>query len=109
MKNSNQQIDDAIMKLHLEGKSYRYIQRTLGVGQHRISDVIHGRTMNHNRGRNPKISQEILNFVDMNTLADAKISNTQMQGMIKEKYSVDLCLKSIAIPGNILDLFIDLQ
>ena len=96
MIDPNQQIDDAIYALHLEGKSYRYIQMTLRVGQHRISDVIHRRTMNHKRGRKPKISQEILEFVDMNTLANAKISNAQMQGMIKEKYSMDLSLKSIA-------------
>ena len=96
MINPEEKIDEIIMKLHLEGKSYNYIQNILGVGAHRISDVLHRKTMNHKKGRKPKISPEILEFVDIHTQMDSRISNSQMQMMIKEKYSMDISLKSIA-------------
>ena len=93
---AEKRIDEAILKLHNKGLSYLSIQRMLGVGPNRISCVIHGKQMKHKRGRNPKILPEIKDFINSQTILDARLSNFKMKEMINDKFQVNLCLKSVA-------------
>lgn len=96
MIDPNKQIDEAILKMFQQGKTYGEIQTILKVGTHRIYDVIHGNEINHKKGRKPKITQEVLDYIDMQTMANSNISNFNMMKMVKEKFNLDITQKSIA-------------
>ena len=93
---ADKQIDDAILKLHSRGLSYTSIQNILKVGPNRISLVIHGKQLDHKRGRKAKVTPPIRNFVDIQTMANARVSNEKMREMINNEFNVNISLRSVA-------------
>ena len=77
-----------IMSLLEEGLSYRVIEASLHVSSKTIADVVQNRTSARSRGGQPKITPEIEDFIETNTLTNARISDGQMARMVQERFGV---------------------
>ena len=88
-------LDDSIRSLRAEGCSYEYIASHLGVGNGRISDAINGRQMHHQRGR-PCYSDEVVTFIESNTLLNARITDSQMCDMVNQRFGITMCRATVA-------------
>lgn len=90
------QINEAILKLREQGASYSQIQNILHVGPNRISKVQKGEFIPQKMGRSPKLTGEIKEFIDVNTMLDARLSNAELSKMIESHFNVSVSHKTIA-------------
>ena len=88
-------VDDLIRSLRQEGCSYEYIASHLGVGNGRIRDAISGGQMDHQRGR-PGYSEDIVAFIESNTLLNARLTDSQMCDMVNSRFGIRMCRATVA-------------
>ena len=88
-------LDKAIREAYAKGLTYRNIQEMLSVSPNRIYQVINHVEINHHRGRPPQISKEHYNFIETNFLLNARLTDSQMVQMLKEKFGITISRSQI--------------
>jgi transposase len=85
-----------IIRLHGQAMTHRAICVALGVGLHRVVNALKSYQNTGlvpeplSRGPRKKITKAILDFIDIRTLQNARLSNTQLVADIKARFHVDL-------------------
>ena len=78
------------------GETYRQIAKELHVGQTTISQIASCKEMNHTIGRPKCLRPEIVEFIELHSLADARISDEQMREMIVDRFDVVTSRSTVA-------------
>lgn len=88
--------DFLIKELLERGFTYVEIQDLLHVSPRRISAVSRGEFQNHQRGRPVIYGKGIIDFIEVNTLLNAKLTDAQMMEMVNERFGVKMCRATVA-------------
>lgn len=78
--------DERIRAALADGWSYSEIQKRYSVSPTRISRIVSGKSIPHARGRPRRMTPEIRDYVETNTLLNARISNSQMANMVRMQF-----------------------
>jgi hypothetical protein len=90
-----------LIKLAAEGFSQRKICSTLSVGDHRVTRLLREFPTEGiiptplRRGRPPKVTKAILDFIDIRKLQSAHLSSTKLATQIEDKFHVSLSRSTI--------------
>jgi transposase len=93
--------EQRILDLHAQGYTRDDICATLHVGTHRVSRTIHlfeatGTIPSPRFGGRPrKVTDEILDYIDVRTLAAARLPSTRLAAEIRDKYGIPLSISTI--------------
>ena len=92
---NQQSIEDSIKRAITAGWSYRKISEELHVSSKTISRVVSGDTFNHQRGRPHSLTQEMIDYIELNSLANATLTDGELTAMLNKKF--DVCLNRTTI------------
>ena len=95
--------DEMIQKKVSEGWSYRDIQKVRSVGSSRIAAVAKSR-LRGTPGRPRKFGDDIIEFIESNFLCDARITDYQMKGMVKETFQQKISRSQVCKIRNKLEI-----
>jgi transposase len=97
-----------VIRLAAEGFSQRKICSTFGVGDHRVSRILREFHTEGiipaplRRGRPPKVTKAILDFIDIRTLQSAHLSSTKLTTEIEDKFHVSLSRRTIDLQRRLM-------
>ena len=83
---ASRRLNDTILQLRAEGKSYQYIKETLHVGKTRIAQVLKGMDEVKWGGRPSKVTSEILKFIEGKFLENARLSDDDVVSLVNSEY-----------------------
>ena len=70
--------------------TYEYICRELKISTKTISAISQEKDLNHRRGRPPKITAEVLEYIEMHSLANALLTDQDIADLVQEKFGFRL-------------------
>ena len=85
-------VEKSIVELYQNGCSQEQITKLLHVGNHRASGVIREFLQTgqipqpRKRGRKPKITEEMKNFIEVKTLLDASLSSVSLATEVESNF-----------------------
>ena len=85
-------MEHAIVELYRQGNTHRYIANTLHVGLRKVGNVIHyyNKTSDilepSKRGRKPKITENIKQYIELRTLQDAALPSVKLASEISQNF-----------------------
>ena len=70
------------------GCTYAYIEENLHVSSKTIAAIRSGKHATRGRGRPPIVTGEILSYIEVNSLANALLTDRQMADLLEEKFGI---------------------
>ena len=68
--------------------SYRQIKELLQVGNSRIASLANGEEMDHRSGRPPVCDRRVIDFIEAQTLIDARLSDGEIAALLERNRGV---------------------
>ena len=78
------------------GLSYERIQHLLSISPKRIATIKKGLSIDHRMGRPPKITQPMLDYTEMLSLTNARLTDRHITSLVNEKFSTNVSKTTIA-------------
>jgi transposase len=100
--------EQQIIQAAAQGHSRHFICETLHVGEHRVSRVLRDFQATGiipaplHPGRPPKVTQVILDFINIRTLQSASLSGTQLANEIRNRYHISLSRATIDFQSKLI-------
>ena len=78
-----------------KGMTYSEISNMLHISSKIIASIAYGRTLNHQLGRPSKFPPEMIDYIEVNSLANAMLTDGELTAMLNEKF--DICLNRTTV------------
>ena len=89
-------IDQKCIKMINNRMTYKEIKDFLHISSRRITALSRGETINHSRGRPSLLTEDMISFIEANSLADARLSDGEITGLLNSKYGTKISVKTVA-------------
>lgn len=89
-------LDDNCRQMLNNGRSYTEIQDILHIGPRRIHAISSGIQINHKRGRPAVLTNEMIDFIETNSLLNACFTDKEITDMLNAKFHSNISSRTIA-------------
>ena len=70
------------------GCTYTYIQENLHVSSKTIAAIRSGKNATGGRGKPPIVTEEVLSYIEVKSLANALLTDEQIADLVEEKFGI---------------------